>query len=79
MIFLGVYKIFNFPKWIIKDKMKIKNEGIILLIIILPPLVLMILVNFILEKIFRDPSINNYMVDALFMGFMWSMAINFKK
>lgn len=78
LIFLGVYKKFDFPKWIIKDRLKIKNEVAILLLIILTPIILIILVNLLWEEVFKYPSMNNQIVDSIFIGFMWSMVFNFK-
>ena len=76
-IFLGLYKMFDFPKWLIKEKLKIKSELLIFLLIILIPLAISILLYFIYEKIFGRVT-SNIFIDSLALGLLWSMAFNFK-
>ncbi len=76
-MFLSLYKIFNFPKWLIKEKLKIKNELLIFLVILLIPLAISTLLYFIYEKIFGSVT-SNIFIDSLSLGFLWSMVINFK-
>lgn len=78
IVFSKFYKIYDFPQKII-SKMNIKNEILILALIIFIPIILYILVNFVLEQTLKIQNFNNDIFTALIMGWMWSMVINYKK
>lgn len=76
-MFLGLYKIFDFPKYLIKEKIKIKNEIVILLVILLVSFFISTLLYFFYEKIYGSVT-SNIPIDSLVGGFMWSMVYNLK-